>query len=128
MHKTVAGKPHGVREAGNREAMGDEESMVRCVLVWVVSMSTSIRVLSLSTDAKAVVDAVLQVFGCWLFEPANGEIAQRSGLEFIVTRVTAPENYIRKQSLTGETQPCFRLNNAQLRVLKYCIQIYGRSL
>lgn len=42
-HMTVAGRPHEEREAGNQEAMDDEESKGQCALVWVVSMSTSIQ-------------------------------------------------------------------------------------
>ena len=44
MHMMFAGKPHVVPEAGNQEAMDDEESMGQCVWEWEVSMSTSVKV------------------------------------------------------------------------------------
>ena len=64
MHMMVVGKPHVVREAGNQEAMDDEESKGRCALEWVVSMSTS-RLVVVVSPMRKVLDAVLQVVvGC----------------------------------------------------------------
>jgi hypothetical protein len=62
MQMSVVGKPHGVREAGNQEAMDDEESTGRGALVWVVStMSTSVQVKNVGCRCVTFKEWVLAV-------------------------------------------------------------------